>query len=176
MNCLISGSAELKRSGRCLERMQFLVVVAALLLTGCGPGLVFNNSEMTPDQMQARADHVFIGVIEKQEVESWLFLNVPGSKTGDWTILKRQVRIETVLRGRESHPSVFLYEYFPTGNGPAFGTRRTKANVIFFWSASKMAAIVVFGTSCEVSSRYTAASMLACLSTMAIPCGNASAC
>lgn len=72
------------------------------------------SPEMTRDQMQARADHIFIGVIEKEELESWLFLNVPGSKTGDWTILKRQVRIETVLRGQESRQSVFLYEYFPT--------------------------------------------------------------
>lgn len=82
-------------------------------MTGCGPGLVFNTSpEMTRDQMLVRADSVFIGVIEKQEFESWLFLSVPGSRRSEWTILKRQVRIETVLRGRESRPSVLIYEYF----------------------------------------------------------------
>lgn len=86
-------------------------------MIGCGPGLVFNISDMTRDQMMARADHVFIGVIEKQEFEHWLFLNVPGAKRGDWTILKRQVRIETVLRGQESRQSVFLYEYFPATGG-----------------------------------------------------------
>lgn len=68
--------------------------------------------------MLARADHVFIGVIEKQESENWVFLSVPGSKRGEWTILKRQVHIETILRGQESRPSVFLYEYFPTGKRP----------------------------------------------------------
>jgi len=96
--------------------VRFPLASAALLLTGCGPGLVFNNSpDVTYDQMSARATHVFIGVIEKQEFESWLLLNVPGSKRGEWTILKRQVRIETMLRGQESRPSVLLYEYFPTG-------------------------------------------------------------
>jgi hypothetical protein len=65
--------------------------------------------------MLARADHIFIGVIEKQEYENWLFLQVPGAKRGDWTILKRQVRIETVLRGQEPRQSVTVYEYFPTG-------------------------------------------------------------
>lgn len=95
--------------------MRSLLPIAALFLTGCGPGLVFNDSpDMTQSQMLARADHIFIGVIEHQEFERWLFLGVPGSKNGDWAILKRRVRIETVLRGRESRPSVFLYEYFPT--------------------------------------------------------------
>jgi hypothetical protein len=89
--------------------------LTALLLTGCGPGLVFNMTpEMTKEQMLARADHIVIGVIEKQEYENWLFLNVPSAKHGDWTILKRQVRIETVLRGQELRPSIVVYEYFPT--------------------------------------------------------------
>ena len=93
-----------------------LLLPFALLLTGCGPGLVFNMSpEMTKDQMLARADHIFIGVIEKQEGENWLFLQVPGAKRGDWTILKRQVRVETVLRGQEPRQSVTIYEYFPNG-------------------------------------------------------------
>jgi hypothetical protein len=87
-----------------------------LLLTGCGPGLVFNMTpEMTKDQMLARADHVFIGVIEKQEYENWLFLKVPGANRGDWTILKRHVRVETVLRGQEPRQSITIYEYFPNG-------------------------------------------------------------
>jgi hypothetical protein len=34
-------------------------------------------SEMTKDQMLARADHVFIGVIEKQQYELWPFLRIP---------------------------------------------------------------------------------------------------
>lgn len=93
-----------------------LLLPFALLLTGCGPGLVFNMTpEMTKDQMLARADHIFIGVIERQEYENWLMLKVPGAKRGDWTILKRQVRVETVLRGQEPRQSVTVYEYFPNG-------------------------------------------------------------
>lgn len=84
-------------------------------MTGCGPGLVFNNSEMTPGQMSARATHVFIGVIEKQEFEHWLFLDVPGAKRGEWALLKRHVRVETVIRGNEFRPEIVVYEFFPTG-------------------------------------------------------------
>jgi len=82
-----------------------------MLLTGCGPGLVFNNSqEMTQDQMLARADHVFIGVIEKQELEHWLFLRVPGDNSGYWKVLRRRVRVETVLRGVEPRKAIDIYE------------------------------------------------------------------
>ncbi len=70
---------------------------------------------MTRDQMLARASQVFIGVIEEQESENWLFLDIPGAKRGDWTILKRYVRVETVIRGNESRRSVVIYEFFPTG-------------------------------------------------------------
>jgi hypothetical protein len=95
--------------------VRFLLPFAVLLLTGCGPGLVFNLSpEMTKDQMLARADHIFVGVIEEEQLERWVFLKVPGSKNGDWAIVKRRVRIESVIRGQESRPSVLLYEYFPT--------------------------------------------------------------
>jgi hypothetical protein len=63
------------------KTVRLVFLPTALLLTGCSPGLVFNNSEMTPDQMQARASHVFIGVIEKQEFENWLFLDIPAQST-----------------------------------------------------------------------------------------------
>jgi hypothetical protein len=96
--------------------VRFLLAFAALLLTGCGPGLVFNNlPDMTYDQMSARATHVFIGVVEKQEFENWLFLGVPSAKRGEWALLKRYVQVETVIRGNESRRSVVVYEYFPTG-------------------------------------------------------------
>lgn len=96
--------------------MRLALILTTLVLTGCGPGLVINfTPEMTKDEMLARADHVFIGVIEKQEFENWLFLNVSGAKHGDWTILKRQVRIETLIRGLESRKSVAIYEFFPNG-------------------------------------------------------------
>ena len=44
--------------------MRFFLAVGFLLLSGCGPGLTFNNAqEMTTSQMLDRASHVFIGVI-----------------------------------------------------------------------------------------------------------------
>jgi hypothetical protein len=112
---LVSTLAGTSQNRRCLNNVRFLLPLIPLLLTACGPGLVFNMSpEMTRDQMLTRADHIFIGVIEKQEYENWLFLQIPGEKHGDWTILKRQVRIETLLRGQESHQSVIIYEFFGT--------------------------------------------------------------
>jgi hypothetical protein len=69
---------------------------------------------MTRDQMLDRASHVFIGVIEKQEYEHWLFLFPPGKRRGDSTILKRDVRVETAIRGKKFRQSVTVYEFFPT--------------------------------------------------------------
>ncbi|HEV1284887.1 MAG TPA: hypothetical protein VNU44_06235 [Bryobacteraceae bacterium] len=135
--------------------MRLLLLLTALLLTGCGPGLVFNMSpEMTKDQMLARADHVFIGVIEKQEYENWLFLNVPGAKRGDWTILKRQVRVETLLRGQESRQSVTIYEFFGTGGASGDWNSTYEGNATCSWSASRTAATMLCVTGGEASSGY----------------------
>jgi hypothetical protein len=96
--------------------VRLLLLLSALLLTGCGPGLVFNNSqEMTREQMLARADHIFIGVIEKQEFENWLSLRVPGDSSSYWKVLRRRVRLETVLRGVEPRKTIDIYEIFWTG-------------------------------------------------------------
>jgi hypothetical protein len=95
--------------------VRLALFLAALLLTGCGPGLVFNMSpEMTKDQMLARADHVFIGVIEKQEYEKWPFLRIPGQDSSKWRIWRRRVRVELLLRGIEPRKSVDVYEYSST--------------------------------------------------------------
>jgi hypothetical protein len=82
---------------------------------------VFNwSQEMSSEEMLHRASHVFIGVIQKHELEWWPFLrlDLPGTdKAGAkyWKILRRQVRIEMVLRGAESRKVVDVYEIFWTG-------------------------------------------------------------
>jgi hypothetical protein len=92
-----------------------ILIFAVLMLSGCGPGLVFDNSYMTPDQMLQRADHIFIGVIVDQQLQAWPFFRVPGQKPGDWAILRRRIRLENVLRGVEPRTEVDIYEVFGLG-------------------------------------------------------------
>ena len=75
---------------------------------------------MSPDQMLARASHVFIGVILSHHFDSWPFfrLHVPGADPEDakyWKILRREVRIEMVIRGAESRKLIDIYEIYWTG-------------------------------------------------------------
>lgn len=87
-----------------------------LFLVGCGPGLEFNTSqEMTRDQMLQRATHVFVGVIEKHDLEFSPFFRVPGDNSRYWRILRRTVRVEMVLRGSEQRNVIPIYEIFWTG-------------------------------------------------------------
>jgi hypothetical protein len=97
--------------------VRYIVAAALLLLTGCGPGLVFNAAnDMSKEQMLARATHVFVGVVTRQEFESWPFLrfSIPGesvSKAKYWKILRRDVAVETVLRGNITSKTVAVYEF-----------------------------------------------------------------
>ena len=59
--------------------MLWLLLSALLVLTGCGPGLTFNLSEMTREQMLDQASHVFIGVIEGQHFDPGPFSVSPES-------------------------------------------------------------------------------------------------
>lgn len=97
--------------------MRFLTGGLLVLLCGCGPGLVFNDSpQMSPDEMLQRADLVFVGVIETQGLESWPFFRLPGQDQPDsWKILRRRVRVETVLFGVETRRVIPVYEIFWTG-------------------------------------------------------------
>jgi len=88
------------------------LTAAALLLTGCGPGLKFDDSPMTADQMLDRATLVFVGVIERQTFVSWPFLRIPGQDSKYWRVLDRRVRIEAIARGEERRNVVDVYEYF----------------------------------------------------------------
>ncbi len=70
--------------------------------------------------MLARAGHIFISVIQKHQFESWPFfrLKIPGDDPAAakyWKILRREVRVETVLRGSETRKVVDVYEIFWTG-------------------------------------------------------------
>jgi hypothetical protein len=66
---------------------------------------VFNSSPaMSPDEMLARADHVFVGVIQKHEFDSgplfrWDLPGVEPANTKCWRILRREARLALVLRG-----------------------------------------------------------------------------
>lgn len=101
---------------RCpMTQVRLLPMAAALLLAGCGPGLEFNVNQMTPDQMAERATHIFVGLIEKHEFEWWPFFRIPGDDSGHWRVLRRRVRVDAVLRGREPRPIVDIYEIFWTG-------------------------------------------------------------
>ena len=92
-----------------------------MLLCGCSPGLVFNSSqEMSTQQMLERATLVFIGVIQKQQIESRPFfrLKMPGEDPDSakyWKVVRREVRVETVLRGIEPRSVIDIYEIYWTG-------------------------------------------------------------
>jgi hypothetical protein len=61
---------------------------------------------MSREEMLDRASLVFIGMIQKQEYDSGPFLRWSGGRK----LLRREVRIETVLRGTESRKIVDVYE------------------------------------------------------------------
>ena len=68
--------------------------------------------------MLARASVVLVGVIEEQKLERWPWFRVslPRDVGGDyWRILRRRVRVETVLRGSETRKSIDVYEVHWTG-------------------------------------------------------------
>ncbi len=94
--------------------MRFIPIFVALLLGSC-VRIRPNTSEMTPEQILRRSSLVFIGVIEKHELPDRLLFRVPGEDAQRFRVLVRTVRVETVLRGNESHSTIDVYEAFPTG-------------------------------------------------------------
>jgi hypothetical protein len=101
--------------------VRFFLFSILFVLTGCGPGLVFNDSQqMSNKEMLARASLIFVGVIQSHHIDSWpLFrLNIPGDDPASakyWKILRREVRVEMVLRGVEPRKVVDVYEIYWTG-------------------------------------------------------------
>jgi hypothetical protein len=93
-----------------------------LLLCGCGPPrLTFNwSQDMTPDQMLARADLVFVGVIDSHQIDPRaippaLLPGIEPDSVRFWKVLRRRVRVELILRGAESRKRIDVYEIFWTG-------------------------------------------------------------
>src|SRR5213078_4451415 len=93
-----------------------ILATMALLLVSCAR-IQRDTSQMTPEQMLQRSTHVFIGVIEKHEFPSRLFLRVSGEDGGRWRAIDMRVKVEMVLRGVESRPTIDVYEAFPTAGG-----------------------------------------------------------
>lgn len=96
-----------------MNRVAVLAGFSALV--SCGPGLTLNKSELSQQGILDRASHIFIGVIEKHEHQFWLNLPVPRDEKNLWTILRRQVRVENVIRGSEPRQVIQVYEFFWTG-------------------------------------------------------------
>src|SRR5215469_2613064 len=100
-------------AARCPNFLRFALLIAALILTGCGPGLVFDDSpQMTAAEMLQRADHAFIGVIESHDFEAWPFFRVQGDNSPYWRVARRKVRVENVLFGAEERKEIEIYEIF----------------------------------------------------------------
>jgi hypothetical protein len=75
---------------------------------------------MTPGEMLQRANLVFVGVIQRQEFEfsPLLRFRLPSdARSGAkyWRVLRRDIQVETVIRGSEPRKSVPVYEIFWTG-------------------------------------------------------------
>lgn len=70
---------------------------------------------MTPEQLLQQSTHVFIGVIEKHEFPNRFLFRVAGEDAQNWRVIDMKVRVERVLRGAESRPTIDIYEAFPTG-------------------------------------------------------------
>ncbi len=92
-------------------------VAPFLVLLGCGPVFVANHPP-SRDALLASATLVIVGVIEEQKLESWPFFraDVPNNENSDfWRVLRRRVRVETVLRGAVKLGPIDVYEVYWTG-------------------------------------------------------------
>jgi len=100
------------------EAGRLAAAFACLLLTGCGRVLEFNRAKDRAELL-SRADLVFVGVIERHEFPSWPWFRVslPPDLSNQkyWQVLRRRVRIETILRGSEPRKTIDIYEVFWTG-------------------------------------------------------------
>src|SRR5262249_10388677 len=91
--------------------------IPLLALAGCGHVFVLSQPP-SGDEMLSRARLVVIGVIEDYELQSWPFFraSVPSdSRSKFWRVLRRRVRVETVLQGSEKLGLIDVYEVFWTG-------------------------------------------------------------
>jgi hypothetical protein len=85
------------------------LLVTAVLLAGCSPRLVFQE-QISPEERLKLADLVFIGVIQKHHLESWLPFQFIHPKGDLWGVVRSEVMVEHVLRGTESRTKVDVFE------------------------------------------------------------------
>jgi hypothetical protein len=88
--------------------------------------------------MPAQASHIFVGVIQKHHFDSWPIFRftVPCADRDSakyWKVLRREVRVETLLRGAKLQGVIQVYEIFWTGgaNGEWNATRNGERDLFF---------------------------------------------
>ncbi len=103
---------DISRGRRCRTRMRPLLAVLPLLVS-CGPGLTLQTE---PFELPGNnATHVFTGVVQYQQYDSWPLFRVEGDERQLWKILRRRIRVELVIRGGRMADTVDLYEISWTG-------------------------------------------------------------
>jgi hypothetical protein len=101
--------------------VRLLIATLFLFLCGCRGRLERNwRQDMSSQEMLNRASLVFVGVIEKHHFESPLKFSVNITDAAPetahyWRVLRRDVRVELVIRGSEKRRVVEVYEVFWTG-------------------------------------------------------------
>lgn len=89
------------------------LLVGLILLCGCGPGLVYHaGGEFQPDAWVAAADFGFVGVVRKQQLDSWPLWR-PNWAGADpyWKVLRREVEVEIPIKGEVRRGAVVdVYE------------------------------------------------------------------
>jgi hypothetical protein len=94
------------------------VAVGLVVLSGCGQEFEL-NSVASREEMVKLASLVVVGVIEKQVLQSRLFYRASvADEVGAsryWRILRRRLRVETVLQGVEPNEIIDVFEVYWTG-------------------------------------------------------------
>jgi hypothetical protein len=95
--------------------MRGVALFAAAVMAGCGPGIEPHFGQFTPEEMERRATLAFVGMIERHIFENQPYFRIPGDKSRYWKVLRREVRVETVIKGSESRTRIPVYEVFWVG-------------------------------------------------------------
>ena len=95
-----------------------VVAMAALGLTGCVPVVMRSQSASSREEKLSRASVVLVGVVERHKLEpGYLFRGIGpgGDRSENWRVVRRRVRVETVLRGVEKRARIDVYEVYWIG-------------------------------------------------------------
>jgi hypothetical protein len=111
--------------------MRPLLAAALLLLCGCAPRLVFREHASRDEQLK-QASLIFIGVIQGHHYESWPSFRFTHPAGDSWGILRREVTVETILRGTEPRKKIDLFEiYWMGGRGGDWNTTNDGGRYLF---------------------------------------------